>query len=268
MKKLTALLLALVMVLGVAAASADALSDIQEKGTLVVGANVMFMPYEFYLPMENGEDYPAGFDMSLARGLAEALGVEFELRDLEFSGLITSLRNGEIDCIISGLSMKPERQEVVDFSTPYFHGQQILLVRAEDVDKYKTPADTAGKKIGAQTGSLQAGILEDQLVDAEHMLLEKVPYMILDLINGELDGVVLVNTVANQYMKVYPDKMAITEVPLTHNGQGSGVAVQKGDNETLLAFINDYLAQVKSDGTFDAWVEEAYAQAASLLDQE
>lgn len=268
MKKLTALLLALVMVLGMAAASADMLADIQAKGTLVVGANVLFPPYEFYTVDENGNEYAAGFDMSLARGLAEALGVELDLRDLEFSGLITSLRNGEIDCIISGLSMKPERQEVVDFSTPYFHGQQILLVRVEDVDKYKTVADTAGKKIGAQVGSLQAGILEDQLVDAEHMLMEKVPLMVLDLINGELDGLVVVNTVANQYMKAYPGMMAITEVPLTHNGQGSGVAVQKGDNETLLAFINDYLAQIKADGTFDGWVEEAYAQAAALLEKE
>ena len=269
MKKLVALLLALMMVLGVAAATADALSDIQAKGTLVVGANVLFPPYEFYVTDENGNEVAAGFDMALARGLAEYLGVECVIEDRDFSGLVTALSVGDLDCVISGLAIREDRLEVVDFSDPYYAGQQIMLVRAEDYDVLTTVADMDGRKIGAQTGSLQFGILEEQFPNAVQNVQDKIPLMILDLVNGEIDGLLITDMVAKQYMAVYPGKLAISQVPVVYDSSaGIGVAVQKGDNATLLAKINEYIAQVKADGTWDAWVDEAMQQSASLLETE
>ena len=108
-----------------------------------------------------------GFDMSLAKGIAEELGVELVISDQSFAGLITALRAGEIDMIISGMAIKPEREEVVDFSISYYTGSQIMLVRAEDYDTLKTVEDMTGKKVGAQMGALQAEILEEQFSNAE-----------------------------------------------------------------------------------------------------
>ena len=148
MKKALAVMTALLLVFSLASsACADALSDILEKGELVVGASVGFPPYEFYYTNpETGKEEYAGFDMSLAKGIAEELGVELVISDQSFAGLITALRAGEIDMIISGMAIKPEREEVVDFSISYYTGSQIMLVRAEDYDTLKTVEDMTGKR--------------------------------------------------------------------------------------------------------------------------
>lgn len=271
MKKLFALLTALVMILSVSVVSADQLSDIQAKGVLEVGANVDFMPYEFYWTNpDTGEEELAGFDMALAKGIADKLGVKLELKDQAFAGLVTALSANEMDMVISGLAIKPERLEVVDFSDPYFSGEQILLVRAEDYDTLKTVDDMAGKKIGAQLGSLQQGILEEQFSNAgEQILLEKIHILALELDQGNIDGWLITDLVAKQYMAVYPGRFKISEVPVNYDSSaGIGVAVPKGDNESLLKIVNEYIAEIKADGTFDAWVDEAAAKGASLLAKE
>lgn len=271
MKKLIAVLTALAMVLCAASVSADQLSDIQAKGVLEVGANVDFMPYEFYWTNpDTGEEELAGFDMALAKGIADKLGVKLELKDQAFAGLVTALSANEMDMVISGLAIKPERLEVVDFSDPYFSGEQILLVRAEDYDTLKTVDDMAGKKIGAQLGSLQQGILEEQFSNAgEQILLDKIHILALELDQGNIDGWLITDLVAKQYMAVYPGRFKISEVPVNYDSSaGIGVAVPKGENESLLKIVNEYIAQIKADGTFDAWVDEAAAKGASLLVEE
>jgi polar amino acid transport system substrate-binding protein len=192
MKKYIALLLALVMTFAMFAcskkeAAASDLKYVKEKGTLVVGASVAFPPYEFYWTNpETGVEEPAGFDMSLAKGIADELGVELVIADQSFAGLITALRAGEIDMIISGMAIREDRLEVVDFTMPYYTGAQIMLVRSEDFDTLKTVEDMTGKKVGAQLGGLQVGILEEQFANAEPYVMEKVPLMILDLLQGQL----------------------------------------------------------------------------------
>ncbi len=268
MKKLLALLLITVLALSmVTGACADALSDIQAKGVLVVGASVSFPPYEFYYtnPETNTEEL-AGFDMKLAQGIADALGVELQVQDQAFAGLITALRAGEIDMIVSGMAIREDRLEVVDFSTPYYTGGQIMMVRAEDFDTLKTVADMAGKKVGAQMGSLQAGILEEQFPDSEPLMIDQIALMVQDLLQGSLDGLLLTDLVAKNYMVLNPGKLAISEVPVVYDSSaGIGAAVAKGDNESLLAAVNAYIEQVLANGTFDAWVDDAVALNATLI---
>ena len=269
MKKFFALLLAVILVFAsVSAALADKLSEIKEKGTFVVGANVLFPPYEFYWTNpETGAEEICGFDMALAKGIADQLGVELVVSDQAFSGLITALSVGELDAVISGVSIREDRKEVVDFSEQYYGGSQIMLVRAEDYDALKVPEDLNGKVVGAQTGSLQQGILDEQFSMANGMTMDKIPLMVLDLLNGELDGLILTDTVAKQYMAVYPGKLAISQVPVVYDMSGGvGIAVAKGDNASLLALLNDYIAQVTTDGTFDAWEQEAMEKSASLVE--
>ncbi|MDR2656342.1 MAG: transporter substrate-binding domain-containing protein [Oscillospiraceae bacterium] len=260
-----ALILAAAMLFGTVA-YADKLDDIKASGKLIVGSELNFPPYEFYFTNpETGEEEAQGFEMQLARGIADALGVELDLRDQSFSGLITALRSGELDCIISGMSIKPERAEVVDFSNAYFGGTQILLSSAKLADSLAVPEDLAGKNLGAQTGSLQAGVAEEQFASANIVLMDKVPLLVYELRLGNLDAVLLTDVVAQTYTTLYPDELKITTVPVVYSSPGSGIAVQKGDNETLLAFLNDYIAQVKGDGTFDQWFADAVALNAQLV---
>ncbi|MBQ8161237.1 MAG: transporter substrate-binding domain-containing protein [Clostridia bacterium] len=271
MKKLLALLLTAVMLLSVCAfAQADALSDLQAKGKIRIGANIEFPPYEFYYAdPETGVEEIAGFDMALARGIGEELGLEIEIVDQAFAGLITALNAGDVDMLISGLAVKPERQEVVDFSIPYFAGEQIMLMTRENADKLKTVEDMKGKRVGAQMGSLQAQILEEQFPDSEGFLIGEPSILALDLVQGNIDGWLITDLVAKQYIAAYADKveLVICDVPVVYdNTAGIAVAVAKGDNASLLEIINAYITRVKEDGTFDSWVDTAAAQAASLLE--
>lgn len=267
MKKLTAAVLAIVMALCLTtAACADMLSDIQAKGELVVGASVGFPPYEFYFTNpETGEEEPAGFDMALAKGIADELGVKLVVADQSFAGLITALRAGEIDMIISGMAITEERKEAVDFSVPYFTGAQIMLVRAADAATLKTVEDMTGKTVGAQMGALQVGILENQFANAVPSINEKVALMVLDVMQGQLDGLLLADMVAKTYMAIYPGKLAIAEIPIEYTASGNGIAVAKGDNEALLNAVNAYVERVTADGTFDGWVNTALEQNAQLV---
>ena len=267
-KRIAALVLALAMIFTCSAAFADKLDDIKAAGKLIVGSEVTFAPYEFYYTdPETGEEYMAGFEMDLARGLADELGVVLDVRDQSFAGLITALRAGELDCIISGMAIKPDRMEVVDFSTPYYIGEQVMLVRAEDLEKYKTADDFAGLKIGAQLGSLQQGVAEEQFSQSETLLLDKVPLLMLELTQGNIEGVLCTDVVGKSYMTVYPG-LAVSEVPIDFTSSGVAVAVAKGDNEALLTAINDYIAKVTSNGEFDAWFATAMEQNGQLLEAE
>ena len=265
MKKITALVLALMLLAVSSCALADHLDDIKKSGKLVVGAEVSFAPFEFYMTGEDGMEYEAGFEMDLARQIAEDLGVELEIADQQFNGLITALQVGEVDLVISGMTATEERRNAVDFSDTYYVGEQPFVVREADVEKYKTYDDIKGKMVGAQLGTIQQTILETQFPECESLLLPKVPTLLMELLNGNIEGVICSRIVATSYMNIY-DGLAFAEIPVDSNKNGVGVAVAKGDdNATLLAAVNATVERVVADGTYDAWVEKACAQNAELL---
>ena len=265
MKKITALVLALMLLAVSSCALADHLDDIRKSGKLVVGAEVSFAPFEFYMTGEDGKEYEAGFEMDLARQIAEDLGVELEIADQQFNGLITALQVGEVDLVISGMTATEERRNAVDFSDTYYVGEQPFVVREADVEKYKTYDDIKGKMVGAQLGTIQQTILETQFPECESLLLPKVPTLLMELLNGNIEGVICSRIVATSYMNIY-DGLAFAEIPVDSNKNGVGVAVAKGDdNATLLAAVNATVERVVADGTYDAWVEKACAQNAELL---
>lgn len=271
MKKIVSFILAVTMLFSMTAvASADHLADIKERGKLVVGAEVGFAPFEFYFEDENGEEYEAGFEMDLAREIASVLGVELEIADQAFTGLIPTLQAGDVDMLISGLSATPERREAVDFSDLYYTGVLNIVIREEDAETYKTEESVKGKVLGAQMGSIQQTALENQFTDSEHLLLPKVPTLLMELKNGNVDGVVCTRVVAESYMSL--DEYAglvFSEIPVDYQSSGVGVAMTKDpDNESLMALVNEIIARVTGDGTFDAWYKKACEQNAQLLKAE
>lgn len=252
-----------------AVAMADKLADVKASGKLLVGTSINFPPFEFwYTDPTTNEQKLEGFEMKLAEGLAKELGVEFVPVDQAFSGLITELRAGSIDVIMSGMVMKPDRLEVADFSTPYFLGKQVMLVHKDNLDTYKTVADINGKMLGVQMGALQVEIAAEQFPESGTVLLDSIPLLIMELRMGNVEGVILADSVAGSYATAYPE-IAISEIPVEYNiGTGVGAAIAKSDdNATFLAAINAYVDKVLSDGTFDAWVQEAYEINGLLLQE-
>src|SRR6056297_1278298 len=116
------------------------LEKIKEEGKIVLGTAADYPPYEFHKQID-GEDHIVGFDIEIAKEVAKDLGVELEIKDMKFDGLLAALVADNIDFIVAGMVPKPERKEVVDFSIPYYQAEQKMLIKAEDADKLKTPED-------------------------------------------------------------------------------------------------------------------------------
>ena len=274
MKKLIALLLSLCLVFACStAALADRLEDIKAKGKLVVGTEVLYAPFEFYATDADGNEYAAGFEMEMVRKIAADLGVEVELVDQSFASLITGLRNGDFDMIVGGFLATDERKQVVDFADPYRQGAQIMVVREADAEVYTTKESLKGKIIGAQVGALQQTIAEEQFPEPEyeHLLLDKVPVLLMDLQAGNIDGVLCADLVAKMYLLKY-DGLVISQVPVEYEDVGVSVTIRKSekddDNTTLLAAINASIHEALDSGEFERWVDEAVAQQAAMSAEE
>lgn len=122
------------------------LDKIKKSGKLIVGTSADYPPYEFHKQV-NGKDEIVGFDIEIANQLAKDLGVQLEVKDITFNGLLESLKAGKIDMIIAGMNPTAERAKEVDFSKIYYTSTQAVLVRTEDKDKYKSLSDLSGKKL-------------------------------------------------------------------------------------------------------------------------
>lgn len=227
-----------------------------EAGKLTVATSPDFAPYEFYAIDENGDPVLAGFDVALAQYVADYLGLELEIIPMDFDGVLAELANGSVDLGMAGLSPDPDREDAMDFSDIYYAGGQSFVCTTSNKDLFPTLADAnnAEYSIGAQTGSIQYDLAEENTPDADIVLLTKVTDIIAELINGKLDGAFIETAVAESYAKNYPDLFIAFDVP--YDVEGSAIGVSKG-NEALLAGVNEAIATALSDGSMDTFVAEA-----------
>lgn len=255
-KKVCAMALVGVMALSVVGCGKekDSLDAIKEKKKLVVGLCGDYQPYEFHMDI-NGKDTIVGFDVEIAKELAKDLGVELEIKEMEFSSLVTAVPAGKIDMIISGMTPTEERKVAVDFSEIYYAAEQSVLVRKGEEGKYKDFASLEGKKIGAQMGSIQAGIAKDNIKNAEVVELGTVNDLLLQLKSGKVDAVIIETPVADLAAKSNPE---LTKSAIEYKDEegGSAVAVKKGSPE-LLKQVNETLERLKSDGSLDKFIIDA-----------
>lgn len=239
----------------------DLLETIQEKGKVVVGMSADYAPYEFHYIDENGKDVIGGFDVDIANEIADAIGVELVIQEMDFDALVAALPAGKIDLVISGMNPTEERAKVVDFSEIYYNSQHGILVRAEDVDKYKTFADLEGAKVGAQLGSTQEQIAKDEIPNADLQLLANVNNLILELKSGKVDAIVMEKPVAEMAVKTNPE-LAVGKPTYEEESGGNAVGVAKG-NEDLLAKVNEVIKELNETGKMDEYIVKANELAAS-----
>ena len=279
MKKLLSLLLALVMLLSFAACANDdtppadgdgqqqeeqngseagtmnKLADIKAAGELVVGTSADYPPYEFHTEID-GKDTIVGFDISIAQAFADELGVELKLVDMAFESLLISLQKGDFDLVMAGLTPDEERAKTVDFTDVFFHNKQIVIIRAEDADKYVTTEDMAGTTLGVQAGTVQETIAADLTDENKVVKLKKFPELIMELKTGKVDGVCTNTMVASAYVSAHPDLLC-QDIGIVWDNTGFAGAIQKGDNGEFMAFLNETIAKLQEDGSIDRFVAEA-----------
>lgn len=240
----------------------DLLKTIQEKGKVVVGMSADYAPYEFHYIDESGKDVIGGFDVDIANEIAKKIGVELAIQEMDFDALVAALPAGKIDLVISGMNPTEERAKVVDFSEIYYNSKHGVLVRAEDVDKYKTFADLEGAKVGAQLGSTQEQIAKSEIPNADLQLLANVNNLILELKSGKFDAIVMEKPVAEMAVKTNPE-LAVGEPTYEEKTGGNAVGIAKG-NEELLAKVNEVIKELNETGKMDDYILKANELAASV----
>lgn len=237
-----------------APAAGPTMSKIKSNGKLILGTSADYPPYEFHASID-GKDTIVGFDIEVGKAIAKQLGVELEIQDMAFDGLLAALSAGSIDLVIAGMTPDEERKQSVDFSDIYYYAVQGVLVRTEDFDKYKTVESLKGKKVGVQKGTVQEKIGNEQLTGAEILGLTKIQPLVLELKTKKLDAVVMEKPVAEAYVRQFAD-LKVSDIPVKDDQGGSAIAVTKG-NEDLLVIINGVLKTLIDGGSIEKFVGEA-----------
>ncbi|SFR55770.1 amino acid ABC transporter substrate-binding protein, PAAT family [Marinobacter daqiaonensis] len=229
--------------LGVAAAltfTANAASAEELK----VVTDPSFVPFEM-MDQETGE--MVGFDMDIIAEVAKRAGFDYDLQTMDFNGIIPALQTGNVDIAIAGITITKEREEIVDFSDPYYDSGLRILVRADNED-IKTLEDLEGKKIGTKIGSTSYDFLVSELDKDDGV----TPYpgssdMYMALMSRAIDAVFYDAPNVGYFAKTKGEGRVKTVGPL-YEGQEYGIALKEGSE--WVDDVNEALAAMKDDSTY------------------
>ncbi len=278
MKKYTKLIcaiLALVMCFALAACGSsaskaepkNALEEIKASGVLTVALSPDFSPMEFVDSSKEGQDQYVGFDVTLAKFIAEELGVKLEIQAMSFDACQTAVSTGAVPMSISGYSWTETRAENYELSDYYYAGEneteQVLLIRKEDADKYTKAEDFDGLDVGAQNASLQMQLVQEQLPNAKLVTIGDIGVGVLELQNGNIEALAVATGNGTQIIANNPDLVkCVWEFDVKAEYEANVVMIGKGETE-LLAAVNEALAKAYDNGYYGTWYEEALEVAAS-----
>jgi polar amino acid transport system substrate-binding protein len=217
--------------------------------TLIVGSDTTYPPFESV----NQEGEIVGFDVDVVSAICERINCVAEFRTTAWDGIFPALANGEFDMVASGVSITPERDEIVDFAEPYHEVTQAIAVRVEDEDLTLEDFTEGELILGAQTGTTNAATAE-QLVGRERVrLYDTFNTAVQALLNGDVDGVDIDDTAADAFVERYAGELAVN-IREVESGDELGFVVPEGD--PLVDALNAGLAEITADGTLDALVEK------------
>lgn len=252
MKKILALTLALVMVLSLVACGKKAepasesatptIDAIKEKGKLVVMCNAAFPPFEYV----NSEGKITGVDMDLAQKVADKIGVELEIVDMNFDLLIDALKNGKGDLVASGMTARPDRAEIIDFSTIYISmGLKVIIPVGSEI---KTFDDLDGKKIAVQEATTADIYAQENYKNAQLLEFKSAVDASNAVKSGNADCAIVDMLPAEYLTTQSPD--AIQLMPELLSAEDTAMGVAKG-HEDFLAVVNEVLETAMKDGFLD-----------------
>ena len=262
MKKLLALVLALVMMMGVAsvAFAETSLDAVKTAGVLKVGVDAAFAPMTF--KDENGAY--TGYDVALATAVAEKLGVTVEFVEVDWANLAAALNDGSIDVVWSGMSINAERQAAMTISEAYLESNTTLLVHKEVAGFIE---DLKGKKVAVQTGSYSEELLCEEYseLSAEMEILGAADNdaAIADLIAGNVDAV-MVDSIYAYYQIATNEALADYILIEDLYADLYGIAAAKG-NYMLIGAIEEAISDLAAEGTIAAIDAEWFGADVCLI---
>lgn len=269
MKKLLTLALAMLMVLSLAACGStgstnstnssngagstnegDATFTTVEDGKLIMATNCQFPPYEMVADGEGAYQGYEGIDIELAVAIADKLGLELQIDDMDFDSALLAVQNNAADLTLAGLSYNEGRDEVMDFTTKYATGVQVVIVK----DGSDVTMDNLGDKlIGTQRGTTgyqyASAAPEDGGYGEDHVIAyDNGATAVQALMNGQVDAVIIDQAPAEQYVAA---NEGLSILPGNWVEEDYCIAVDQG-NTALLNAVQGALDELQADGTVDA----------------
>jgi len=249
MKKMSLFLsLLLALVISVPGfATADTLDNILERGTLRVGMEPGYMPFE----MTNKKGDIVGFDVDMAKRMAKAMGVKLELVSTAWDGIIPALLTDKFDIIMSGMTLTQERNMKISFADPYIVIGQSILIRKELADTVKSYKDLNNKKfkVASKLGTTGEQATKRMIPKGIYISFETEQEGVMDLVNGKIDAFIYdlpYNAIA--FAEKGEGKLVLLDTPFTYEPLAWGV---KRGNADFINWLDNFLVQTKNDGTYD-----------------
>lgn len=238
-------------------------------GKLTVATSPDFAPMEFMDPSKEGQDAYIGFDITLAKHIADSLGLELQIMPMSFDACQTAVYAGTADMAISGFSWTEERAQNYNVSDYYHAGdnedEQVLITLASNGDKYATADGLKGAKIGAQNASLQQSLTTEQLTDSELVLFTDLGTGVLQLKNGDFDCIAVAKGNGDSIIANNPEiAMSGFKFVVDEKYTGNVILLQKGA-DALTEAVNAALASSKDK--WDGWYADAKALAVNGVEQ-
>ncbi|OIQ92752.1 glutamine-binding periplasmic protein precursor [mine drainage metagenome] len=220
---------------------------------LTVGTDTSFMPFEF----EKGGIY-VGFDIDLWTAAAKIMGVKFTLQPMDFNGLIPALQTHTLDAALAGMTIKPERQKVVDFSDPYYESGLSLLVRADN-KTITSLADLAGKHVATKQATSSVDYLRTHVKGVDVSSFPNIDNAFLELQTGRADAVLFDTPVVSYYATTAGKGTTRVLNPPVSSGEFYGFAFPKGS--PIVAKFNKALKTMKANGQYAALYKKWFGKA-------
>ena len=216
-----------------------------EAGKLTMATNAAFPPYEMTTDAGDFE----GIDIETAQAIADKLGLELQIDDMDFDAALLSVQLGKADIVMAGVTVTDERKAVMDFSDSYATGiQSIIVPEGSDI---ASPDDLAGKKIGTQRGTTGYIYCSDDFGDENVVAYDDGLTAVQALNNGQVDAVVIDNAPAKEFIAANPG-LKILDTSYAEEDYAIGMA----KNSPLEDAVNSVLEELKADGTLQAIVDK------------
>ena len=227
-----------------ASAAATELTTV-EAGKLTMATNAAFPPYE--MTTDAGEF--EGIDIETAQAIADKLGLELQIDDMDFDAALLSVQQGKADIVMAGVTVTDERKAVMDFSDNYATGiQSIIVPEGSDI---ASPDDLAGKKIGTQRGTTGYIYCSDDFGDENVVAYDDGLTAVQALNNGQVDAVVIDNAPAKEFVAANP---GLVMLDTSYAEEDYAIGMAKGSS--LEDAVNAVLEELKADGTLQSIVDK------------
>ena len=215
-------------------------------GKLTMATNATFPPYE--MTSDSGDI--EGIDVDTAKAIAEKLGLELQIDDMDFDAALLSVQQGKADIAMAGITVTDERKAVMAFSDSYATGiQSIIVPEGSDI---ASPDDLAGKKIGTQRGTTGYIYCTDDFGEDSVVAYDNGLTAVQALNNGQVDAVVIDNAPAKEYVAANPG-LKVLETSYAEEDYAIGM---NKDNTALVEAVNAALEELKADGTLQSIVDK------------